>query len=78
VIGQFFVECYGVRMRGGYLRFQAQYLRRIRVPKMTDITNSQAAALAAAFHQRDVAAATQVALDVYRISSPPTETYGGH
>ena len=22
-IGQFFVECYGVRMRGGYLRFQA-------------------------------------------------------
>ena len=31
-IGQFFVESYGVRMRGGYLRFQAQYLRRIRVP----------------------------------------------
>jgi hypothetical protein len=77
-IGQFFVECYGVRMRGGYLRFQAQYLRRIRVPKMTDITSGQAAALAVAFHQRDVAAATQVALDVYRISSLPTETYGGH
>jgi adenine-specific DNA-methyltransferase len=32
VVGQFFVESYGVRMRGGYLRFQAQYLRRIRVP----------------------------------------------
>ena len=31
-VGQFFVESYGVRMRGGYLRFQAQYLRRIRVP----------------------------------------------
>ena len=31
-IGQFFVESYGVRMRGGYFRFQAQYLRRIRVP----------------------------------------------
>jgi TaqI-like C-terminal specificity domain len=31
-IGQFFVESYGVKMRGGYLRFQAQYLRRIRVP----------------------------------------------
>ncbi len=26
---QFFVESYGVRMRGGYLRFQAQYLRHI-------------------------------------------------
>jgi adenine-specific DNA-methyltransferase len=77
-IGQLFVECYGVRMRGGYLRFQAQYLRRIRVPKMTDITTSQAAALAAAFQRRDITAATQVALDVYRISSLPNETYGGH
>ena len=26
-VGQFFVESYGVRMRGGYWRFQAQYLR---------------------------------------------------
>ena len=32
-VGQFFVESYGVRMRGGYWRFQAQYLRRIRVPE---------------------------------------------
>jgi hypothetical protein len=78
VIGQFFVECYGVRMRGGYLRFQAQYLRRIRVPKITDITESQADGLADAFHRRDLAAATRVALDVYRISSVPIETYGGH
>jgi hypothetical protein len=32
-LGQFFIECYAVRMSGGYLRFQAQYLRRIRVPR---------------------------------------------
>lgn len=31
-IGQAFIEAYGVRMRGGTLRFQAQYLRKIRVP----------------------------------------------
>lgn len=37
-IAQFFVECYGVRMRGGYLRFQAQYLRRIRVPGPGEVT----------------------------------------
>ena len=37
-IPQFFVECYGVRMRGGYLRFQAQYLRRIRVPMPGEVT----------------------------------------
>ena len=27
-VGQFFLESYAVRMRGGYLRCQAQYLRR--------------------------------------------------
>jgi len=66
-IGQFFVECYGVRMRGGYFRFQAQYLRRIRVPKFQDITPAQAASLIDAFRRRDVALATRIALDIYRI-----------
>jgi hypothetical protein len=31
-IARIFVEVYSIRMRGGYLRFQAQYLRRIRLP----------------------------------------------
>jgi adenine-specific DNA-methyltransferase len=42
-IGQFFMESYGVRMRGGYLRFQAQYLRRIRVPDPKSIVASKGA-----------------------------------
>ena len=36
-IGQAFVEAYCVRMRGGTLRFQAQYLRQIRVPQPDSI-----------------------------------------
>jgi adenine-specific DNA-methyltransferase len=32
-IGKFFVWMYGVRMRGNFLRFQAQYLRRICLPR---------------------------------------------
>src|SRR5437764_1386986 len=32
-VAQAFIEAYAVRMRGGTLRFQAQYLRRIRVPR---------------------------------------------
>jgi hypothetical protein len=75
-VGQFFVASYGVRMRGGYLRFQAQYLRRIRVPSIGDMTDRQADALRIAFRQRDVTMATNVALDVYRISALPIETYG--
>ncbi|WP_437590487.1 TaqI-like C-terminal specificity domain-containing protein [Sorangium sp. So ce1000] len=31
-VALFFVWSYAVKMRGGYLRFQAQYLRRIRLP----------------------------------------------
>jgi hypothetical protein len=31
-ITDFFIKAYSTQMRGGYLRFQAQYLRRLRIP----------------------------------------------
>jgi hypothetical protein len=68
-VGQFFVECYGVRMRGGYYRFQAQYLRRIRVPSPRDLTSVHRASLIKAFRERDGEAATRIALDIYGIDS---------
>lgn len=43
-----FVANYGIRMAGGFLRFQAQYLRRIRVPRWADLTAKTRAALIAA------------------------------
>lgn len=70
-IGQFFVESYGVRMRGGYLRFQAQYLRRIRVPRPEHIRPDTAADLTRAFESRDRELATRAALDVYKLDSMP-------
>lgn len=33
-VGKFFVWMYGVKMRGDFLRFQAQYLRRICIPRL--------------------------------------------
>lgn len=36
-IARLFVSLYCTRMRGGYLRFQAQYLRRIRIPRWRDV-----------------------------------------
>lgn len=36
-IARLFVRAYSTKMRGGCLRFQAQYLRRIRLPQWTDI-----------------------------------------
>jgi adenine-specific DNA-methyltransferase len=70
-VGQFFIECYAVRMNGGYLRFQAQYLRRIRVPKPHQLTEEQARNLKWAFEERDVEAATATALEVYGIERIP-------
>ncbi|MCZ7377241.1 Eco57I restriction-modification methylase domain-containing protein [Micromonospora sp. WMMC250] len=68
-VAQAFVEAYAVRMRGGTLRFQAQYLRRIRVPGPETISAADRAALAAAFDERDTRAATEVALGVYGIEA---------
>ncbi len=64
-IAQFFVECYAVRMRGGTLRFQAQYLRRIRVPRPDQVSVEHATRLRRAFAMRDVDSATEVAASIY-------------
>jgi hypothetical protein len=77
-IGQFFVESYGVRMRGGYLRFQAQYLRRIRVPDPKSLSASQSEGLIEAFRGRDRLHATRIALDVYGIGEGEMETALAH
>jgi hypothetical protein len=66
-IGQFFVESYGVRMRGGYLRFQAQYLRRIRVPLPQTLSENQASAIRTAFRARDRRTASDVAHQIYGV-----------
>ncbi|GAA3734813.1 Eco57I restriction-modification methylase domain-containing protein [Leifsonia bigeumensis] len=38
-IAQFFIEAYSVKIGGGYLRFQAQNLKRIRVPEWDDLSD---------------------------------------
>lgn len=70
-VAQLFIECYAVRMRGGTLRFQAQYLRRIRVPRLDALSSSLTAELADAFYWRDVEKATAAALRAYGIADVP-------
>ena len=71
-VGEFFIHCYGVRMRGGYLRFQAQYLRRIRVPAPESISPALAAKLRFAFESQDRELATEAALEAYGIDALPS------
>ncbi|WP_207933596.1 Eco57I restriction-modification methylase domain-containing protein [Actinomadura sp. GC306] len=70
-VAEAFVKAYAVRMRGGTLRFQAQYLRKIRVPDPAEIDVQTSKALADAFERRDVRAATQAALRAYGIADLP-------
>jgi len=77
-VAQLFIEAYGVRMRGGYLRFQAQYLRRVRVPNPRSINQIQARKLVEAFRARDREQATRVAIEIYRIESSELEAARGH
>jgi hypothetical protein len=69
-VAQAFIEAYAVKMRGGTLRFQAQYLRRIRVPRPESISTKDRAALASAFDRRDKDAATDAAFHTYDIGTP--------
>jgi Eco57I restriction-modification methylase/TaqI-like C-terminal specificity domain len=47
------VSTYCTRMAGGFLRFQAQYLRRLRLPHWKDVTRQQRKALLAATDESD-------------------------
>jgi hypothetical protein len=44
-VARLFVDAYAVRIGGGYLRFQAQYLRRIRLPRWSAVDPELKAAL---------------------------------
>ena len=64
-IAEAFIAAYGVKMRGGTLRFQAQYLRKIRVPAPETIPPEVARRLREAFRAYDRDAATSAAEVAY-------------
>jgi adenine-specific DNA-methyltransferase len=64
-IAQAFIEAYCVRMRGGTLRFQSQYLKKIRVPAPDTVDKKTQSALRDAFTRRDADAATRAAVTAY-------------
>jgi len=65
------IAAYCVKMRGGTLRFQTQYLRRVRVPRPQNIGVETATALKKAFQAGDRDAATRAALDAYGLDTLP-------
>jgi hypothetical protein len=58
-------------MRGGYLRFQAQYLKRIRLPDPDTLSARLTDALRAAFRARDYPTLDALALEAYALAELP-------
>lgn len=66
-VAEAFVHAYGVKMRGGTLRFQAQYLRTIAVPSPHSIPPEVAQSLKEAFRKKDRAAADLATEHAYNL-----------
>jgi hypothetical protein len=76
-IAKLFVSTYSTRMRGGYLRFQAQYLRRIRLPRWPDVPLSVREALLTV-DKMDSDACNQVVYELYRLTPEERAAIGGN
>jgi hypothetical protein len=76
-IARLFVATYSTKMRGGYLRFQAQYLRRIRLPKWEDVPAQIKQTLIAAAQAKDLNACNEAAFALYRLTPQERAALGG-
>jgi TaqI-like C-terminal specificity domain/Eco57I restriction-modification methylase len=76
-IAKLFVATYSTRMRGGFLRFQAQYLRRIRVPNWKDVPAAMRRELKQAAEAQDFAACNRAAFKLYGLSEFERAALGG-
>ncbi len=66
-IARLFVALYCTKMRGGYLRFQAQYLRKIRLPRWQDVSPNLRASLAGV-SKVDTQTRNEIISEIYRLS----------
>jgi hypothetical protein len=68
-VTRFFIRLYSTKMRGGYLRFQAQYLRRLRLPRWDTVPIALRERLSQAAVARDFRACDAAAVDLYRLTT---------
>jgi hypothetical protein len=68
-IARLFVSTYSTKMHGGFLRFQAQYLRRIRLPRWEDVAASLRRELMEAATAGDSVAANDAVAKLFGLST---------
>lgn len=70
-VALFFIWSYAVKMRGNYLRFQAQYLRRICLPKFESLDERLTNNIKTAFRERNFKSLDVLALEAYELNDLP-------
>lgn len=78
VLTRLFIATYSTQMHGGFLRFQAQYLRRIRIPRWSSVPDGLRRDLAEAAIQRDVVACNREVFKLYGLNHDERSTLGGN
>jgi hypothetical protein len=77
-IAKLFVATYSTKMRGGYLRFQAQYLRRIRIPFWQEVSENLRRELIHAATNRDLDACNRAVFKLYKLNQEERSALGGN
>jgi hypothetical protein len=77
-VSRLFVSTYSTKMRGGYLRFQAQYLRRIHIPFWRDVPEDVRQDLGEAAVTRDMNACNAAVFKLYGLDGEERSSLGGN
>ena len=73
-----FISTYSTKMRGGFLRFQAQYLRRIRLPNWADVPEKLREKLTDAAIKRDRDLCNCAVFELYGLNYGERSALGGN
>lgn len=77
-IARLFVGVYSTQMRGGYLRYQAQYLRRIRLPRWNEVPEQLREKLKDAARRGDTEECNRVTFELYGLDINERTALGGN
>ncbi|MYM58706.1 N-6 DNA methylase [Vibrio sp. OCN044] len=75
-IGQLFVENYSTKVAGGNLRFQAQHLRRICLPRWEDVDSDLATALSEVAINNDIEKSILLTSRLYKLNKQEQQLLG--
>lgn len=76
-LSRLFISTYSTKMKGGFLRFQAQYLRRIRLPFWETVSETVRNDLIKAAKERDLFMCNQATFKLYQLSTEEQTILGG-